>query len=67
MKKKGRHITAVWQYGGFRLNLKLVLYLQSQCLTESLGFLNPPHRQAAGRYWLVEKVNGNTIKESTKK
>ena len=48
-KKKGRHITAVWQYGGFRLNLKLVLYLQSQCLTESLGFLNPPHRQAAGR------------------
>ena len=49
-EKKGRHITAVWQYGGFRLNLKLVLYLQSQCLTESLGFLNPPHRQAAGRY-----------------
>ncbi|EKT4520261.1 hypothetical protein JE950_001903 [Flavobacterium psychrophilum] len=24
---------------GFGLNLKLVLYLQSQCLTESLGFL----------------------------
>jgi len=36
---------------GFGLNLKLVLYLQSQCLTESLGFLNPPHRQAAKR-WL---------------
>jgi len=35
---------------GFGLNLKLVLYLQSQCLTESLGFLNPPHRQAANRY-----------------
>ena len=35
---------------GFGLNLKLVLYLQSQCLTESLGFLNPPHRQAAKRY-----------------
>jgi len=34
---------------GFGLNLKLVLYLQSQCLTESLGFLNPPHRQAARR------------------
>ena len=46
-----RHlVTGVWQYGGFRLNLKLVLYLQSQCLTESLGFLNPPHRQAPGRY-----------------
>ena len=35
---------------GFGLNLKLVLYLQNQCLTESLGFLNPPHRQAAKRY-----------------
>ena len=34
---------------GFGLNLKLVLYLQSHCLTESLGFLNPPHRQAAKR------------------
>ena len=34
---------------GLGLNLKLVLYLQSQCLTESLGFLNPPHRQAAKR------------------
>jgi len=28
----------------------LVLYLQSQCLTESLGFLNPPLLQAAKRY-----------------
>ncbi len=35
---------------GFGLNLKLVLYLQSQCLSESLGFLNPPHRQAAKRW-----------------
>jgi len=35
---------------GFGLDLKLVLYLQNQCLTESLGFLNPPHRQAAKRY-----------------
>jgi len=35
---------------GFGLNLKLVLYLQSQFLTASLGFLNPPHRQAAKRY-----------------
>ncbi len=34
---------------GFGLNLKLVLYLQSQCLTESFGFLNPPLLQAAGR------------------
>ena len=35
---------------GFGLKLKLVLYLQSQCLTESLGGLNPPHRQAAKRW-----------------
>jgi hypothetical protein len=35
---------------GFGLNLKLVLYLQNQCLIESLGFLTPPHRQAAKRY-----------------
>jgi len=34
---------------GFRLNIKLVLYLQSQCLTESLGFFNPPLLQAAKR------------------
>ncbi len=34
---------------GFGLNLKLVLYLQSQCLTESFGFLNPPLLQAAKR------------------
>jgi len=35
---------------GFGLNLKLVLYMQSKCLTESLGFLNPPLLQAAKRY-----------------
>jgi len=35
---------------GFGLNLKLVLYLQSERLTESLGFLNPPLLQAAKRY-----------------
>jgi hypothetical protein len=34
---------------GFGLNLKLVLYLQSQCLNENLGFLNPPLLQAAKR------------------
>jgi hypothetical protein len=34
---------------GFGLNLNLVLYLENQSLTESLGFLNPPHRQAAKR------------------
>jgi hypothetical protein len=34
---------------GFGLNLKLVLYLQSQCLTESLGIFNPPLLQAAKR------------------
>jgi len=35
---------------GFGLNLKLVLHLQTQCLKESLGFLNTPLLQAAKRY-----------------
>ncbi len=34
---------------GFGLNLKLVFYFQSQSLTETLGFLNPPLLQAAKR------------------
>ena len=38
------------EMAGFGLKLKLVLYLQSQYLTESLGFLNPPLLQAAKRY-----------------
>ena len=37
------------EMAGFVLSLKLVLYLQSQSLTESLGFLNPPLLQAAKR------------------
>jgi hypothetical protein len=41
------------EMAGFGLNLKLVLYLQSQCLTESLGFLNPPLLQAAKRWQTV--------------
>jgi hypothetical protein len=32
---------------GIWLNVKLVLYLQNQCLAESLAFLNPRHRQKA--------------------
>ena len=35
---------------GFGLNLKSVLYFKNQCLTENLGFLNPPLLQAAKRY-----------------
>lgn len=34
---------------GFGLNIKLVLYLQSQGLTGSVGFINPPLLQAAKR------------------
>ena len=43
------HTQQFAKMAGFGLNLKLVLYLQSQCLTESLGFLNPPLLQAAKR------------------
>ena len=51
---------------GFGLNLKLVLYLQSHCLTESLGFLNPPLLQAAKRYGLVSS-NKPLKRNSSKK
>ncbi len=50
---------------GFGLNLKLVLYLRSQCLTESLGFLNPPLLQAAKRWQQAKKRK--TKKWKTKK
>ena len=47
---------------GFGLNLKLVLYLQSQCLTESLGFLNPPLLQAAKRWQkILTSVVGKSL------
>jgi hypothetical protein len=49
---------------GFGHNLKLVLYLQSQCLTESLGILNPPLLQAAKRWqqYLRYHILNNKIK-----
>ncbi len=46
---------------GFVSNLKLVLYLKNQCLTESLGFLKPPLRQAAKRYEQYEKTLSKKI------
>ena len=45
---------------GFGLNLKLVLYFQSQCLTESLSVLNPPLLQAAKRYLIFLKTEEQT-------
>jgi len=38
------------------LNLKLVLYLQSQCFAKSLSFLDPPLLQAAARLSTVVKL-----------
>ena len=43
-------ITAVWRDWGFRLNLKLVLYLENLCLTEKPRIFNPQPRQAPERY-----------------
>lgn len=34
---------------GFGLTLKLILYLQSQCLSKSLYFLDLPHLQTKGK------------------
>ena len=50
VKKLWLHTTAVWQYGGFWLNQKLVLYLQSIVFNRKYRFIYPPHRQAAKRY-----------------
>ena len=52
---------------GFVLNLKLVLYLQSQCLTESFDFINPQLLQDSIPYAQVHRktqnlINSNEIK-----
>jgi hypothetical protein len=52
---------------GFVLNLKLVLYLQCQCLTESFDFINPQFLQDAKPYSQVHRktqnlINSNEIK-----
>jgi hypothetical protein len=41
--------TAVWRDWGFRLNGKLVLYLENLCLTEKSRIFNPQPRQAPER------------------
>jgi hypothetical protein len=41
---------------GIGLNLKMVLYLQSQYFTESFGFQNPPLLQAANRWLQLKKT-----------
>jgi hypothetical protein len=49
LNKKANAQQQFAKMAGFGLNLKLVLYFCGQCLTESLGFLNPPLLQAAKR------------------
>jgi len=51
--KKPLAITAVWRDWGFRLNLKMVLYLENLCLTEKSRIFNPQPRQAPERYGAV--------------
>jgi len=46
---KKHRITAVWRDWGFRLNLKMVLYLKNLCLTEKSRIFNPQPRQAPER------------------
>jgi len=46
-------LTAVWRDWGFRLNGKLVLYLENLCLTEKSRIFIPQPRQASKRYGLV--------------
>jgi len=42
-------LTAVWRDWGFRLNGKLVLYLENLCLTEKSRIFIPQPRQAPER------------------
>ena len=48
--KKKLVLTAVWRDWGFRLNLKMVLYLENLCLTEKPRIFNPKPRVAPERY-----------------
>lgn len=48
----------------FRLNLKFVLYLQSQYLNENLGFLNPKLLQVAKTNPLNIKIRYDKIIKS---
>ena len=50
INKKTEGITAVWRDWGFRLNLKMVLYLENLCLTEKSRIFNPKPRVAPERY-----------------
>jgi hypothetical protein len=44
------------------LNLHIVLYFCGQWFTESLGFLNPPHRQATRRQAVKKRrINNLTL------
>ena len=43
-------LTSVWRDWGFRLNGKLVLYLENLCLTEKSCIFNPQPRQAPERW-----------------
>jgi hypothetical protein len=45
-----RHITAVLRDWGFRLNLKMVLYLENLCLMEKTRIFIPQPRKAPRRY-----------------
>lgn len=46
---KVRVLTAVWRDWGYRLNLKMVLYLENLCSTEKSRIFIPQPRQAPER------------------
>ncbi|MDR6845616.1 hypothetical protein J2W95_002326 [Flavobacterium granuli] len=45
-------LTAVWRDWGFRLNLKMVLYLENLCLTAKSRIFIPQPHQAPERYMI---------------
>jgi hypothetical protein len=52
--KNAEPLTVAWRDWGFRLNLKMVLYLENLCLTEKPHIFNPKPRVAPKRYRAVE-------------
>jgi hypothetical protein len=55
--QKPLQLTAVWRDWGFRLNLKMVLYLGNLCLTEKSRLFIPQPRQAPERYAKISETN----------
>ena len=65
LHRKNERTTAVTRDLGFRLNLKMVLYLENLCLTEKPRIFNPKPRVAPERYARLQTVRRTKIMKNT--